>query len=158
MRLQVIRFILTLFVVGFNLSPVQANDSDIVNCNPQFQNLVLGSSTAYGDCVRIPTVPGVGKIYRLSEKGRIQPTGVINLAISGFTTYNTLSLGFVPPSGRPSPVLVIPFTGCPGRTARTRSSSLCSSNDAANDYTLIEQQDNFERTMHLADSANIPVG
>ena len=30
-------------------------------------------------------------------------------------------------------------------------------NDAANDYTLQEQQDNFERAMHLADSANVPV-
>ena len=104
MRLQVIRFILTLFVMGSALSPVQANDSDVVNCNRSFKIVVLGSSTCVWVGASNADSSWVGK-FTAYLKGRIQPTrsSTWPFRVLPHTTI-FVPLGFVPPAGRPSPV------------------------------------------------------
>ncbi|HNP54862.1 MAG TPA: SGNH/GDSL hydrolase family protein, partial [Ferruginibacter sp.] len=134
----------------------KANDSDIVNCNRSFKIVVLGSSTAFGTGATTYDSSWVGRFTTYVKNKNIN-NQVYNLGIPGFTTYNNLCpIGFVPPANRPSPVAGFTITDALALTPDAIIINM-PSNDAVNDYTISEQQANFERAMHLADSANIPV-
>lgn len=133
-----------------------ANDSDQVNCNRSFKIVVLGSSTAFGTGATTYDSSWVGRFTTYVKSKNIN-NEVYNLGIPGFTTYNNLCpIGFVPPANRPSPVAGFTITDALALSPDAIIINM-PSNDAVNDYTIPEQQANFERTMHLADSANIPV-
>ncbi|MFT3912000.1 MAG: GDSL-type esterase/lipase family protein [Ferruginibacter sp.] len=133
-----------------------ANDSDVVNCNHVWTVVVLGSSTAYGTGATVYDSSWVGRYtaYLLRKNAN---NIIYNLGIPGFTTYQNLCpTGFVPPANRPSPNSSFNITAALDLHPDALIINM-PSNDAANDYTVAEQQANFERAMHLADSANVPV-
>ena len=133
-----------------------ANDSDIVNCNHAWTVVVLGSSTAFGTGATTYDSSWVGKFTAYLSRKNSQNI-VYNLGIPGFTTYQNLCpTDFVPPANRPSPNSSFNITAALDLHPDAIIINM-PSNDAANGYTVAEQQDNFERTMHLADSANVPV-
>ena len=145
-----------LFFALFIVIQAHAGDSDVVNCNRSWKIVILGSSTAYGTGASTTDSSFVSK-YRAYLKRKNPLNNVINYGIPGYRTYHNLRpSGYVPPSDRPYP-----------NTDFNISAALLDnpdaiiinmpSNDAANSYTLEEQQANFEATMRIADSLKIPV-
>ncbi|MFT3911999.1 MAG: GDSL-type esterase/lipase family protein [Ferruginibacter sp.] len=133
-----------------------ANDSDIVNCNHAWSVVVLGSSTAYGTGASVYDSSWVAKFTAYLKRKNSQ-NNVYNFGIPGYTTYQNLCpTGFTPPANRPAPNSSFNITAALALHPDAIIINM-PSNDAANDYTVAEQQANFERAIHLADSANIPV-
>jgi lysophospholipase L1-like esterase len=147
------------FIISLILSfsgEARANDSDIVNCNKNWRIVVLGSSTAFGTGATEYDSSWVGK-YTAYMKRRDITSEIINLAIPGFTTYQNLRPdGYTPPGGRPTPVSGFNITAALAQNPDAIIINM-PSNDAFNDYTLSEQQANFEAALALTDAANIPV-
>ncbi|MFT3912001.1 MAG: GDSL-type esterase/lipase family protein [Ferruginibacter sp.] len=150
------RFTLIVSIMLLFAGKASANDSDIVNCNHAWTIVVLGSSSAYGYGATTYDSSWVGK-FTAYVKRKNSSNIVYNLGIPGFTTYQNLCpTGFVPPANRPSPDNSFNITQALALHPDAIIINM-PTNDAANDYTVAEQQANYERTMHLADSANIPV-
>ncbi len=140
--------------VSPQVSPLTVADS--LNCGRVVKIVVLGSSTASGTGATPVDSSWVNKLRKYIISKNAQST-VVNLGLSGMTTYQILCpTGFVPPAGRPSPSINNNITYALSLNPDIIIINL-PSNDAANDYTLQEQQDNYERTMALADARNIPV-
>jgi len=145
-----------LFFALFIVLKAHAGDSDVVNCNKSWKIVILGSSTAYGTGASTTDSSFVSK-YRAYLKRKNPLSNIINYGIPGYRTYHNLRpTGYVPPADRPYP-----------NTDFNISAALLDnpdaiiinmpSNDAASNYTLAEQQANFEATMRIADSLKIPV-
>jgi len=145
-----------LFFALFIVLQAHAGDSDVVNCNKAWKIVVLGSSTSYGTGASTTDSSFVSK-YRAYLKRKNPLSNIINYGIPGYKTYQNLRpTGYVPPADRPYP-----------NTDFNISAALLDnpdaiiinmpSNDAASNYTLAEQQANFEATMRIADSLKIPV-
>lgn len=140
--------------VSPQVSPLTVADS--LNCGRSVKIVVLGSSTASGTGATPVDSSWVNKLRRYVISKNAQST-VVNLGLSGMTTYQILCpTGFVPPAGRPSPSINNNITYALSLNPDIIIINL-PSNDAANDYTLQEQQDNYERAIALADARNIPV-
>ncbi|MBC7534762.1 MAG: SGNH/GDSL hydrolase family protein [Ferruginibacter sp.] len=149
---------LTLIVVLlFSLTvKAAANDSDVVNCNRVWKIAVLGSSTAFGTGATAYDSSWVGKFTAYLKRKNIS-NDIYNLGIPGFTTYQNLCpTGFVAPGGRPSSNSSYNITAALNLHPDAIIINM-PSNDAANNYTVTEQQANFERAVYLADSANTPI-
>lgn len=150
-RLFSLLIFLSVFVPG-----AKAEDSDVVNCNRAFKIVVLGSSTAFGTGATTYDSSWVGRFTAYVKRKNVQ-NEVYNLGIPGFTTYNNLRpIGYTPPPGRPSPVSGFTITDALALQPDAIIINM-PSNDAINNYTLTEQQANFEAAVALADAANIPV-
>lgn len=145
-----------LFFSFFIVLKSHAGDSDVVNCNKTWKIVILGSSSAYGTGASTTDSSFVSK-FRAYLKRKNSLNNIINYGIPGYKTYQNLRpTGYVPPADRPYP-----------NTDFNISAALLDnpdaiiinmpSNDAANNYTLAEQQANFEATMRIADSLKIPV-
>ncbi len=145
-----------LFFALFNVIQAHAGDSDVVNSNKSFRLIILGSSTTYGTGASSTDSNFVAK-YRAYLKRKNPLNDIINYGIPGYRTYHNLRpTGYVPPADRPYP-----------NTDFNISAALLDnpdaiiinmpSNDAVSNYTLAEQQANFEATMRIADSLKIPV-
>ncbi|MEO7524707.1 MAG: SGNH/GDSL hydrolase family protein, partial [Ferruginibacter sp.] len=142
-----------LFVIAENAF---ANDSDVVNCNRAWTIVILGSSSSYGYGATTYDSAWAGKFTAYVKRKNSQNV-VYNLGIPGFTTYQNLCpTGFAPPPNRPSPDNSFNITVALALHPDAIIINM-PTNDAANDFTIAEQQANYERTMHLADSAHIPV-
>ena len=140
----------------FVTTKVRANDSDVVNCNHAWKIVVLGSSTSYGTGATVYDSSWVGK-FTAYIKRKNANSEIINLAVPGFNTYQNLRPdGYIPPVGRPTTVMGNNITTALNAHPDAIIINM-PSNDATNLFTLAEQQDNFEATLHLADSANVPV-
>ncbi len=148
--------VLLLFLQTNNYGQQPAN-GDLLNCNAVFKIVVLGSSTAYGTGA-VPIESSFVNQYKNYVLGRDPQNTIINLATLGLTTYHVLCpTGFVPPPNRP-------FFPDPDRNI-TKALSYnpdaiiinLPSNDIALGIPQQESKDNYERTMTLADAANIPV-
>ncbi len=137
-------------------SSIKANDSDMVNCNHSWKIVVIGSSTAYGMGATVYDSSWVGRFtYYIKSKNSLNE--VINLGTPGFKTYENLRPdGYVPPANRPAPVYGYNITAALSYHPDAIIINM-PSNDAVNDYTLAEQQANYEAALHLADSAKVPV-
>ncbi len=130
--------------------------TDSLNCGKAFRIVVLGSSTALGSGATPIDSSWVNK-YRKYMRTKHAQSNVINLALSGFTTYHILCpTGFVPPANRP-----VPDTAHNITKALTYNPDLIiinlPTNDAYRSFPLSEQQANYERTITLASARNIPV-
>jgi lysophospholipase L1-like esterase len=147
-------FLLLLQTKSFGQQP---NNGDILNCGSVFKIVILGSSTAYGTGAIPIDSSWVNKYNNYVHTKNPQHT-IINLATPSLNTYNVLCpTGFVPPPNRPFPV----------DTNRNITKALTynpdaiiinlPTNDIAAGIPQQESKDNYERTMALADSANIPV-
>jgi len=74
---------------------------------------------------------------------------VINLAVGGYTTYDVMPIGFVPPNGRPLPKQYNNITYGLSFNPVMFLVNL-PSNDAANYYTLTEQIQNYDTLISIA--------
>jgi lysophospholipase L1-like esterase len=131
-------------------------DSDQVICNRPWKIVVLGSSTAFGTGASVSDSAWVYK-FRAYVKRINSASQVYNLGIPGLKTYQNLRPnGYLPPPSRP-----VPYVGFNISTALTYNPDAIiinmPSNDAANNYTIAEQQANFEAVLQIADSAGISV-
>ena len=64
--------------------------------------VVVGSSTSAGTGASTSDSAYVSR-YRAYVKSIDPRAIVVNLAVGGYTTYNVMPTGFVPPAGRPTP-------------------------------------------------------
>jgi hypothetical protein len=135
----------------------QPDNGDLLNCNSVFKIVVLGSSTAYGTGASPIDSSCINK-YKNYVLSKSSSNTIINLAIPSVTTYHVLCpTGFVPPPNRPFPV--DPDHNITKALSFHPDAIIINlpSNDIALGIPQQESKDNYERTMHLADSANIPV-
>jgi lysophospholipase L1-like esterase len=145
-----------LFFSFFIVLNAQAGDSDVVNCNKAWKIVILGSSTAYGSGASTTDSSFVSK-FRAYLKRKNPLNNIINYGIPGYRTYHNLRpTGYVPPADRPYPNTDFNISGALLDNPDAIIINM-PSNDAANNYTLVEQQANFEATMRIADSLKIPV-
>ncbi len=147
-------FLLLLQPISYGQQP---NNGDLLNCSPVFKIVVLGSSTAFGTGATPIDSSFVNKYNNYIHTKNPQNT-IINLATLSLTTYNVLCpTGYVPPPNRPWP----PDPNRNITKALTYHPDAIIINLPTNDIALgipqQESKDNYERTMALADSANIPV-
>jgi lysophospholipase L1-like esterase len=110
--------------------------------------VVLGSSTAAG---RGPSEPALAWVerYRAHLKQEFPMFQLVNLAVSGYTTYEMQPTGYAPPPTRASPDTEHNIT-C---ALSFRPSALIinmPSNDQGSDIPLTEQLANYERVVTLA--------
>ncbi len=147
---------LLLLVTIFIAFKVHAGDSDVVNCNRPWRIVILGSSTTFGTGASSTDSSFVSK-YRAYIKRKNPLNNIINYGIPGYRTYHNLRpTGYIPPENRPYPNTEFNITNALLDNPDAIIINM-PSNDAANNYTLDEQQANFEATMLIADSLNIPV-
>lgn len=117
--------------------------------------VVLGSSTAAGAGSSVRDSAWVWK-YRTSLSGINPSWEVVNLAVGGYSTYHLQPSGFQWPAGRPRPDTLRNIT----RALSLRPSAVIinlPSNDAASNFSIVEQTENFERIVSEAARAMVPV-
>lgn len=137
------------------VAPGPANGSAYDKCQTNFTVVVLGSSTAAGAGA---TPMSMAWAYRYKYYlQHISPTNqVINRAQGGYTTYNVLPTGTVPPAKRPAPDPLRNITYAISLKPSVIILSL-PTNDAANGYTLAETTANFTAIASAARAAKIPM-
>ncbi len=117
--------------------------------------VVLGSSTAAGTGPSSPDSAWVRRYtkYILSLDNTAK---VINLAVGGFTTYDVMPTGYIPPAGRPTPK---PNNNITHALTFKPNAIIINlpSNDATNGYSIAEQLANYDTVLARARSKNVPV-
>jgi lysophospholipase L1-like esterase len=132
---------------------VVVNPEPVGVCSIPQKIVILGSSTAAGNAASSYQNSWAGRLATYAQSQN--PGGqIINLGMSTYTTYHILATGSSVPSDRPTP-----------DTARniTRALSYAPdaivinmpTNDAANGYTLAEQQANFVSLAQIAADAGV---
>lgn len=117
--------------------------------------VILGSSTAAGQGPSKTDSAWVWR-YRTHLSGINHAWEVINLAVGGYSSYHLQPTGWQWPSGRPRPDTARNIT----RALALRPSAIIinlPTNDAASDYSIIEQTANFERLSAEAARAGVPL-
>ncbi|HYJ62829.1 MAG TPA: SGNH/GDSL hydrolase family protein [Parafilimonas sp.] len=124
-------------------------------CTKSFHIVILGSSTAYGNGASNITKSWAYK-YAEYLKSINSDYVVDNLAVAGTTTYSAQADNYVPPQNRPQPL-----AGHNISTAiRLHADAIIinfPSNDAADNFTVTEQENNFKRITEKAANHNILV-
>lgn len=135
--------------------PERSQDSErfagpVVRSSPR-TIVVLGSSTAAGVGPREPDDAYVAR-YQAFLVRRFPDFSLVNLAVSGYTTYDVQPTGFTPPPARPAPS---PGHNISAALERHPAAILLNlpSNDAALSIPASEQLDNFARVARLATDA-----
>jgi len=126
------------------------------NVNNQYKFVVvLGSSTAAGTGANPIDSSWVNK-FRKNLQLLDSSYRVMNLAVGGYTTYDVMPTGFVPPSGRPLPKQYNNVSY--GLTFNPVMLLVnLPSNDAANYYPITEQIRNYDTLISLALRNNIDI-
>lgn len=117
--------------------------------------VVLGSSTAAGVGPKDPKNAWVAR-YKARLAAQYPNVILVNLAVGGQTTFEVQPTGYVPKENRPAPVEGKNITAA---LALAPSAIIVNlpSNDQANDYSLAEQLENYDRIAALATSAHVPL-
>jgi lysophospholipase L1-like esterase len=117
--------------------------------------VVIGSSTAVG---KGPVNTGNSWVnrYRQYIQSTNQSNEVINLAYSGYTTYQLMPDNFTPPANRPAPDTNHNITKAISKAPDVIIINL-PSNDVVKGYSTTEQMSNFDTIVHHAARAGIPV-
>ena len=124
-------------------------------CTKAFHIVILGSSTAYGNGAS-DLSKAWAYLYTDYLKN-INPNYVVdNLAVPGTTTYSAQPDGYVPPQGRPAPLIGHNITAAIKMHADAVIVNF-PSNDVVNNYSLKEQKDNFKRISNAAKQHGILV-
>jgi lysophospholipase L1-like esterase len=124
-------------------------------CSRPFHIVILGSSTAAGNGA---TDEKKCWVYLYSQYVQEIDSGYIvdDLAVAGTTTYDAQANDYTPPPNRP-----LPFRGhnISAAIALHPDAIIISypSNDAANNYSIIEQENNFRRITERAVNHHILV-
>lgn len=141
---------LTLLALVFIILSLNAQ-----TCTTPFHIVILGSSTAYGNGASNITKSWA---YMYAEYLKTIDSNYIvdNLAVAGTTTYSAQADNYVPPAGRPAPLLGHNITTAINLNADAIIINF-PSNDIAQNFTLTEQEDNFKRITLKAEKNNILV-
>lgn len=118
-------------------------------CSPK-TIVVLGSSTAAGVGAQPLSDSWVSRYERENPKDTI-----VNLAVSGYTTYQVLPDGAAPPIGRPGPDSRHNISAALALEPDGIIINL-PSNDIANGFTLNEVESNFKKIKQAADEEAVP--
>jgi lysophospholipase L1-like esterase len=117
--------------------------------------VVLGSSTAAGTGANPIDSSWVNK-FRKNLQMLDSTYKVMNLAVGGYTTYDVMPTGFVPPAGRPLPKQYNNISY--GLTFNPVMLLVnLPSNDAANYYPITEQIRNYDTLISVATRNNIDI-
>ncbi len=81
---------------------------------------------------------------------------VINFAVGGYTTYDVMPTGYVPPAGRPTPKVNNNISAALAYRPNAIIVAL-TSNDAAYGYSVGETMANFDSVRHRSASAGVPI-
>lgn len=146
MNTKIFHFILIAF---FFLSTTATGQNGIIKI------VVLGSSTAAGAGPKDLNNAWVN-LYRKYVKSKNPYSDVINLAVGGFTTYEVMSTGFIPPSYRPLPDSNHNITKALSLSPDAIIINL-PTNDVENGYTISEQINNYSIILDSAAAKNVPV-
>lgn len=117
--------------------------------------VVIGSSTAAGYGVSEKDSAWVWR-YRTHLSGIRATWDVINLAVGGYSTYQLQPTWYRWPAGRPRPDTLRNIT----RALALRPSAVIinlPSNDAASNFSIVEQSENYERIAEEAARAGVPL-
>ncbi len=117
--------------------------------------VVLGSSTAAGVGPSKPDSAWVTK-YKNYLYERNTTVKVINLAVGGYTTYDIMPTGFIPPPNKPAPKPANNITKALEYNPYAIIINL-PSNDVNLGFTITEQLANYDTILALTDDRNIPV-
>ncbi|MBN1449014.1 MAG: hypothetical protein JXA28_13875 [Bacteroidetes bacterium] len=117
--------------------------------------VVLGSSTAAGAGSSMRDSAWVWR-YRAFLQSLNPSYDVVNLAVGGYTTYHVQPLGYQPPQDRPLPDSARNITTAIALSASAVIINM-PSNDAARNFSIVEQAQNFERIAAEAAAAGIPL-
>ncbi|MBS4059005.1 MAG: T9SS type A sorting domain-containing protein [Bacteroidetes bacterium] len=134
------------------LDDIRVEGEDI-NGNDRPVFVILGSSTAAGAGASGSATSWVG-LFRTYVQSINPEAVVVNLAVGGFTTYHVMPTGFIPPSGRPMPSSNNNITRALTYNPWAIIINL-PSNDAANNYSVTEQMENFETIINLSTSSEV---
>jgi len=149
-RLKISKFdSLEIFSVSEEVFRIVKDDSTNENI------VVLGSSTAAGTGPDDPDSAWVNR-YRNHIYEKNTTVSVINLAVGGYTTYELMHDGFIPPVGRPSPSIGHNITEAIAFNPRAIIINL-PSNDATNGFSVEDQIANYDSMLVRSNAANIPV-
>lgn len=127
----------------------------IVSDNTINNIVVLGSSTAAGVGPSKIDSAWVTK-YKNYLYERNTTVKVINLAVGGYTTYDIMPTGFIPPPNRPSPKPANNITKALEYNPKAIIINL-PSNDVTLGFTITEQLTNYDTILSRTLSHNIPV-
>lgn len=127
----------------------------IINYDSLRTIVILGSSTSAGIG---PTVADSAYVNRFRKyvQSYDKDALVINLAVGGYTTYDVMPTGFVPPSGRPTPKVNNNITKALSYHPDAILINL-PSNDANLGYSVADQLKNYSVLDSICDANNIPV-
>ena len=117
--------------------------------------VVLGSSTAAGAGPTNSANAWVNQ-YRQYVKAVNASSEVINLAVGGYTTYHVMPSDYAAPANRPSPNTDHNITKALSHHPDVVIINL-PTNDAANNYTVVEQLANYKLILEKATAQNVPV-
>ena len=117
--------------------------------------VVVGSSTSAGTGASTSDSAYVSR-YRAYVKSIDPRAIVVNLAVGGYTTYNVMPTGYVPPAGRPAPN---PLNNITRALAYKPWAILVNlpSNDVTSGYSIAEQIANYDTLRARADAAGVPI-
>ncbi len=115
--------------------------------------VVLGSSTSAGVGPKDPDDAYVPRYVAILAR-QFPSFSLVNLAVSGHTTYHVQPSGFVPPADRPAPAEGKNISAALALRPAAIFVNL-PSNDAAAGFPASEQLDNLARLARLADDAQV---
>lgn len=124
-------------------------------CTSNVKIVVLGSSTAAGAGANPVSMSWVNRYAALLASTSAQNT-VINRAVGGYTTYQCLPTGSIPPAGRPKPDAGRNITYALAQHPTAIIVNL-PTNDAAFGFSLDETQHNFQIIAATARAARVPM-
>jgi lysophospholipase L1-like esterase len=137
------------------LDDIRMTGGKIISGDSSVVIVVLGSSTAAGTGPSKPDSAWVNR-YRNYLQSMDTTVQVINLAVGGYTTYDIMPTGYVPPAGRPTPKTNNNITKALTYKPDAIIINL-PSNDATNNYTISEQLANYDTVLARASQQNVPV-
>lgn len=136
------------------LLTIQSIFAHAQTCTTPYRIVILGSSTAEG----IGATPNRSWVSRYTQYLKTINTGyqVYNLAVGGYTTYDINPTGYVPPASRPYPNTEHNITKALSLNPHAIIINL-PTNDVGRNYTLAEQQANYQRIISAATARGVPV-
>ncbi len=137
-----------------DMSTVMTSPSYVVGA-PAKKIVILGSSTAAGTGAS-PVSDSWVNLYAAYLQTLNASNVVVNLAVGGYTTYQELPTGTLPPNGRPNPDTSHNITAAIAQNPNAIIVSL-PTNDTADGYTLAETEANFATIAAAAAAAHIPI-
>jgi len=132
----------------------QIDIQSCLSCKP-IKIVILGSSTATGKGASNPDSSWVGR-YRNHLLIMNNFNKVINLAVSGYTTYELMPDEFNPPDSRPFPDTAHNISAALAHSPDAIIINL-PSNDIAKGFDVSEQLINFDSLVNYAQQYNVPV-